>query len=125
MLKTRVGYCGGPTPSPTYGSVCANDGHTEALRVWFDPATVTYEQLLLIFFEEHDPTQRRGKAQYASMLFFHSPEQEATARRMVAALEAKHGVKVQTLLRPEMPWTDAEEHHQNFYGKSRSKRNFS
>lgn len=59
------------------------------------------------------------------MLFFHSAEQEAVARRMVAALEAKHGVKVQTLLRQEMPWTDAEEHHQDFYAKGRGKRNFS
>lgn len=58
VKRTRVGYTGGSTPSPTYESVCRGDGHTEAMRVWFDPQQITYEQLLEEFFREHDPTRR-------------------------------------------------------------------
>ena len=58
MLATRVGYTGGSTPSPTYSSVCANDGHTEAIQVTFDRTVIRYEQILDVFFSEHNPTVR-------------------------------------------------------------------
>ncbi len=83
VLATRVGYTGGTAPSPTYKSVCGGDGHTEGIRVTFDPAVVSYEQLLNVFFEEHNPTGRRGKVQYKSAIWYHSPEQEAAARAAV------------------------------------------
>ena len=58
VVKTRVGYTGGSTSAPTYSSVCANDGHTEAIQVTFDTAVISYKQILDVFFEEHNPTVR-------------------------------------------------------------------
>ena len=146
MLKTRVGYTGGSTPSPTYGSVCANDGHTEAIQVTFDRTVIRYEQVLDVFFGEHNPTVRavrvalalcsvltrpcsrapahaslQRKAQYKSAIWHHSQEQEQSARAAIADLEARFG-KVHTDLQPAAPWTDAEEYHQQFYFKQKAKR---
>ena len=148
VLTTRVGYLGGSTPAPTYASVCGNDGHTEAIQVTFDRTVIRYEQILDVFFSEHNPTVRavRGgfgagapwreascgvgitrpfapqrKAQYKSAIWFHSPEQEQSARAAIAALEARFG-KVHTDLAPAAPWTDAEEYHQQFYFKQKAKR---
>src|SRR5579883_2584293 len=89
VLATEVGYSNGHTVNPTYHDVCT----AEAVRVTFDPAKVSYEQLLEVFWRVHDPTQvnRQGAdfgTQYRSAIFFHSPEQEATAKRSRAALEA-------------------------------------
>lgn len=122
MVATRVGYTGGKTVNPTYGSVCSNDGHTEALRVWYDPAQVSFEQLLTVFFEEHNPTRKSHKAQYKSALWWHDAAQEAAIKTAVAELEAKHGLKVATDLAPAGPWYDAEEHHQKYMEKAGWKR---
>ena len=58
VVKTRVGYTGGPTPAPSYITVCANDGHTEAIQVTFNRTMISYQQILDVFFEEHNPTVR-------------------------------------------------------------------
>ena len=85
VYSTAVGYAGGYTPNPTYEEVCSGrTGHSEVVLVVFDPAVVTYEQLLKEFWEEHDPTQgmRQGNdigSQYRSAIFYASPEQEAAA----------------------------------------------
>src|SRR5258708_13049144 len=85
VASTRVGYTGGQQDNPSYKDVCTDrTGHAEAVEVEYDPAKVTYEQLLNVFWENHDPTQfnRQGPdygSQYRSAIFFHSPEQEQEA----------------------------------------------
>ncbi len=88
VWSTSVGYAGGTTPNPTYEEVCSGrTGHTEAVRIVFDPDKVSYADLVKQFFEVHDPTQgmRQGNdvgTQYRSAIYFHTPEQEATAREL-------------------------------------------
>jgi peptide-methionine (S)-S-oxide reductase len=121
VVHTRVGYTGGSTERPTYGSVCGNDGHTEALRVSFDPSIISYAALLRHFFEEHNPQRKSHKAQYKSAVWWHSDAQEETLRAAVAELEALHG-SVATTLAPAQAWWDAEEHHQKYMEKQGWKR---
>src|SRR5436190_20804806 len=86
VIDTAVGYSGGEKPNPTYKDVCTDEtGHAEVVQVTFDPAKVSYEQLLDVFWQAHDPTQvnRQGPdfgTQYRTAIFFHSPEQEAAPR---------------------------------------------
>src|SRR5262245_54599153 len=85
VVATTVGYTGGHFPNPSYEDVCSgNTGHAEAVLIEYDPTRVTYEELLETFWESHDPTtlNRQGPdigTQYRSVIFFHSPEQEAKA----------------------------------------------
>src|SRR5690348_10868021 len=87
VIDTAVGYSGGHTEDPTYRDVCTDEtGHAEVVQVTFDPAKVTFAQLLDVFWNAHDPTQvnRQGPdvgTQYRTAIFFHSPEQEAIARK--------------------------------------------
>ena len=93
VISTRVGYTGGTLKHPSYKDVCGDHtGHAEAVEVTYDPARVSYEQLLKIFWENHDPTtlNRQGPdvgTQYRSAIFYHSPEQEAAARKSKEQLE--------------------------------------
>src|SRR3989440_9542394 len=87
VVSTAVGYAGGHTPNPTYEEVCSgHTGHTEAVLVVFDPAVVSYDELLKVFWEHHDPTQgmRQGNdvgTQYRSAIYTYSDEQQAAAER--------------------------------------------
>jgi peptide-methionine (S)-S-oxide reductase len=125
VLDTAVGYAGGHTADPTYKDVCTDrTGHAEVVEVTFDPAQVSYEKLLEVFWEEHDPTQvnRQGPdfgKQYRSAIFVHSPEQEAIAKKSKAALEAsgKFRRPIATEITPASTFYRAEEYHQRYLEK--------
>jgi peptide-methionine (S)-S-oxide reductase len=126
VLSTRVGYAGGEAPNPTYGEVCSGaTGHAETLEVEFDPAVVSYERLLDLFWEVHDPTQlnRQGPdvgTQYRSAIFFHSPEQEAAARASKQAVQAHFPREVVTEIVPASEFWAAEDYHQRYMEKRRA-----
>ena len=125
MIDTAVGYSGGETANPTYKDVCTDEtGHAEVVQVTFDPAKVSYEQLLDIFWQAHDPTQvnRQGPdfgTQYRTAIFFHSLEQEAAAKKSRAALEASGKFKrpIATEITPASTFYRAEEYHQRYLQK--------
>ncbi|NLT29714.1 MAG: peptide-methionine (S)-S-oxide reductase MsrA [Propionibacterium sp.] len=124
VTNTAVGYQGGYTPNPTYEEVCTGrTGHAEAVRVCFDPQQVSYEQLVRIFFEAHDPTQgyRQGNdvgTQYRSALYTSSPEQDEVARRLrgryaEAYRQAGYG-EITTEIADAPTWYYAEDYHQQY-----------
>lgn len=128
VTHTSVGYMGGFTPNPTYEETCSGrTGHTETVRVAFDPTLTSYEALLRIFFENHDPTQgmRQGNdigTQYRSALFTASPEQEAVAQRVrdeyTAAFSAAGFGAITTEIGPAGPFYPAEAYHQQYLVKN-------
>ena len=125
---TAVGYMGGTTPNPTYQETCTGrTGHTEAVRVVFDPAVVSYESLLKLFWEGHDPTQgmRQGHdmgTQYRSAIFTGGAEQAATARASLeayqTALTAAGRGRITTEIAPAGPFYFAEDYHQQYLAKN-------
>ncbi len=125
VISTEVGYSGGRTKNPTYREVCTDQtGHAEAVRIEFDPAKVSYDELLKIFWECHDPTtlNRQGPdvgSQYRSAIFFHSPEQEAAARVSKEGLEksGRHSRPIVTEIVPASEFYRAEEYHQQYLVK--------
>jgi peptide-methionine (S)-S-oxide reductase len=125
VLDAVSGYSGGHTQNPSYQEVCTDTtGHAEVVQVTFDPEKVTYDQLLNVFWTIHDPTQvnRQGPdygAQYRTAIFFHSPEQEATAKKSKQALEASGKLRrpVATEITPAGPFWRAEEYHQRYLEK--------
>lgn len=125
VTDTAVGYAGGHTANPSYKEVCTDEtGHAEVVQVTFDPAKVSYEQLLDVFWEIHDPTQvnRQGPdfgSQYRTAIFFHSPEQEATAKKSLAALQASGRLRrpIATEITPAGTFYRAEEYHQKYLQK--------
>ena len=125
VIDTAVGYLGGELVNPTYEDVCTDrTGHAEVVQITFDPAKVSYEQLLSVFWETHDPTtlNRQGPdigTQYRSAIFFHSPEQEAVARKSKAEIEAsgKFRRPIVTEITPASTFYRAEEYHQKYLEK--------
>jgi len=125
VTSTAVGYSGGHLKNPTYQDVCAgNTGHAEVVQVEYDPEKVPYEDLLNVFWENHDPTQfnRQGPdygAQYRSAIFFHSPQQEASAKASKARLEArgKYARPIVTEITAAAEFWRAEEYHQQYLEK--------
>ena len=125
VTETAVGYEGGKLDNPTYKDVCTDrTGHAEVVEVKFDPAKLSYQQLLDLFFELHDPTQlnRQGPdwgAQYRSVIFFHSPEQEAVAKATIARLTEQKAFKkpIVTQVVPAENFWRAEEYHQKYLEK--------
>ena len=128
VIVTAVGYQGGYTPNPTYGEVCSGQtGHAEAVRVVFDPARVTYEQLLKAFWEEHDPTQgmRQGNdmgTSYRSAIYTHTDAQREAAlrsREMYGRELAKAGYgPITTEIAEAGPFYFAEDYHQQYLAKN-------
>jgi peptide-methionine (S)-S-oxide reductase len=123
VLGTEVGYSGGHTTNPTYRDVCSHaTGHAEVVRVRFDPSVVTYDQLLGVFWEEHDPTQlnRQGPDvgdQYRSVIFFQSPDQERIAQASLERQKASHSRPIVTQIAPAASFYPAEEYHQQYLAK--------
>jgi peptide-methionine (S)-S-oxide reductase len=128
VFTTAVGYAGGFTPNPTYQEVCSgHTGHTEAVLVVFDPAVVSYDELLKVFWEHHDPTQgmRQGNdvgTQYRSAIYTYSDEQQAAAERSrdryQEVLRAAHFDDITTEIRPAPPFFYAEDDHQQYLAKN-------
>jgi len=126
VVDTQVGYTGGHTKNPTYKQVCSDTtGHAEAVQVTFDPTLVTYEQLLDVFWRIHNPTtpNRQGPdvgSQYRSVIFYHSPSQEAAAKASKERLAAsgKYGeAPIVTEIVPAATFWRAEEYHQRYMEK--------
>ena len=128
VLSTAVGYAGGFTPNPTYEEVCSGStGHTEMVRVVFDPAQISYEELLKVFWEGHDPTQgmRQGNdvgTQYRSAIHYRSPEQQKAAETSKGAYQeilTSHGHgPITTEIVPAGEFYFAEEYHQQYLDKN-------
>jgi peptide-methionine (S)-S-oxide reductase len=128
VWSTAVGYTGGSTPYPTYEEVCSGrTGHAEAVLVVFDPEQVSYEQLLQVFWEAHDPTQgmRQGNdvgTQYRSAVYYASEEQRVAAEALLAAFQQKltdagYGT-ITTTVEPVGPFYYAEPYHQQYLVKN-------
>jgi len=124
-VSTRVGYTGGSTVSPTYKDVCTDrTGHAEAVEVEYDPAKLSYEKLLEVFWENHDPTQlnRQGPdfgTQYRSAIFFHDAAQEAAAQASKRKLQDSHRYSkpIVTQIVPAVTFYEAEDYHQQYLEK--------
>ncbi|MEW6209026.1 MAG: peptide-methionine (S)-S-oxide reductase MsrA [Acidobacteriota bacterium] len=125
IISTQVGYTGGHQVDPTYREVCTGlTGHAESLEIIFDPAQVSYEELLEVFWNEHDPTtlNRQGPdvgTQYRSAIFYHTPEQEAAARASKERLQAsnRYPRPIITEIVPATEFYRAEEYHQQYFEK--------
>ncbi|ACL65413.1 peptide methionine sulfoxide reductase [Anaeromyxobacter dehalogenans 2CP-1] len=128
VYATAVGYAGGETPNPTYREVCTGrTGHAEVVRVVFDPARITYADLLKVFWESHDPTQgmRQGNdvgTQYRSAIHVHGEAQrrlaDASREAYQAALAPRGGGAITTEIRAAPPFYYAEEYHQQYLAKN-------
>ncbi|MBA5606904.1 peptide-methionine (S)-S-oxide reductase MsrA [Duganella sp. FT3S] len=121
VLHVESGYTGGAQPDPTYEQVCSGTtGHAEVVKLEFDPAVIGYRELLEIFFTIHDPTtlNRQGNdvgTQYRSVIYHQSPEQEATARQVIAAMAHVWDAPIVTELSPAQPYYKAEDYHQDYF----------
>lgn len=124
VVATAVGYTGGRTTNPSYLQVSSHrTGHAETVLVEFDPAKISYEQLLVVFFKNHDPTtlDRQGPdvgSQYRSAIFTFSDKQAEAARAALAAEEKARAEKVVTVVSPAAPFWKAEEYHQQYDEKT-------
>jgi peptide-methionine (S)-S-oxide reductase len=118
VLATQVGYTGGTSPRPTYREVCSGaTGHAEAVKIVFDPRRMSYRELLERFWENHDATRARAKAQYRSAIFTHSPEQAAIAEAVKRELEHAEGRPLVTEIAPLRRFYRAEDYHQRYLEK--------
>ena len=125
VVETTVGYLGGHMKNPTYQDVCTDEtGHAEVVQVKYDPAKVSYDQLLDVFWSNHDPTtlNRQGPdwgKQYRSAIFFHTPEQEREARASKDKMQAsgKFRRPIVTEITPASTFYPAEDYHQKYLAK--------
>jgi peptide-methionine (S)-S-oxide reductase len=121
VLSITSGYSGGTTPNPTYEEVCSGEtGHAEAIQVGFDPALITYEEILDIFWQAHDPTtlNRQGPdtgTQYRSAIFWSDEAQRDAAEKSSKKMQGRYRDPIVTEVRPLEKFWKAEEYHQNYY----------
>ena len=131
VIEVTSGYSGGNTRNPTYGDVCSGaTGHAEVIEVEYDPSKVSYEELLELFWKEHDPTQlnRQGPdvgTQYRSVIFFVTPEQETAAHASKEKAQERFKKPIVTEIRSASEFYRAEEYHQRYFEKNRLARFFS
>lgn len=126
--KVESGYSGGSVPNPTYEQVCiGRTGHAEVVQVTFDPATISFKEILEIFFSIHDPTtlNRQGNdvgTQYRSVIFYHSEEQRSIAEEMIRELdgEGRWRAPIVTQVAPAAAFYRAEGYHQDYYRNNSS-----
>lgn len=124
--SVESGYMGGHVPNPTYQRVCEGDtGHVEVVRIHYDSAVISYDDLLDVFFTMHDPTSlnRQGDdvgAQYRSAVFFHTPEQQRAAQTKIATLEAEGiwGKPIVTEVTQASDFYVAEDYHQEYFRRT-------
>jgi peptide-methionine (S)-S-oxide reductase len=125
VKSTMVGYTGGRWENPTYNDVCADlTGHAEAIQLQYDPQEVSYEDLLEVFWSIHNPTTKNRQGfdygfQYRSVIFYHTPEQELSARRSIEELEksGRFRNRIVTEIVSAATFYKAEEYHQKYYEK--------
>jgi peptide-methionine (S)-S-oxide reductase len=125
VIKTTVGYEGGTTLSPTYNEVCSDKtGHAEAIEIEYDPHQISYEELLQVFWQNHNPTQLNQQGpdigtQYRSVIFYHTPEQRQLAEtsKKNLAQSGQHRLPIVTCIEPAQTFYKAEEHHQRYLEK--------
>ncbi len=125
VKETAVGYAGGNFPDPTYQDVCTGTtGHAEVLQITYDPSEISYDELLNVFWSNHNPMtlNRQGPdvgTQYRSAIFFHTPEQEVAAQKSKESLEksGRYKSKIVTEIKPASTFYRAEEYHQKYLHK--------
>ncbi|MBE3024010.1 peptide-methionine (S)-S-oxide reductase [Janthinobacterium sp. BJB1] len=121
VMRVESGYTGGSVPHPAYEQICTGaTGHAEVVRLEFDPAIISYHDLLEIFFTLHDPTtlNRQGNdvgTQYRSVIYYQSAEQEKVARKVLAEMAGVWDAPIVTELAPAQPYYPAEAYHQNYF----------
>ena len=128
VSKVESGYAGGSMDNPSYEAVSSgNTGHAEVIRVTYDPAVISYEDLLTVFFGSHDPTtpNRQGNdvgEQYRSVIFFESEKEKAIAERIIREVQdsLKDGSRIVTHVEPFATFFSAEEYHRNYYKENTS-----
>jgi peptide-methionine (S)-S-oxide reductase len=118
------GYAGGSTPNPTYEEVCSGStGHAEVIEITYDPAKVSYERLLELFWLAHDPTtlNRQGNdvgTQYRSIILYRTAEEKAAAEKAIAEAQKKFKDPITTEIKPLDTFYPAEKYHQDFYARN-------
>lgn len=123
VKQTTVGYTGGKTKNPTYEQVCTDKtGHAEAIQIIYDPEQISYEKLLEIFWNIHNPTQlnRQGPdigTQYRSVIFYHNEKQKKLAEQSKNKQQKKYKEKIATEIKPATDFYPAEEYHQKYLEK--------
>jgi len=121
VVDVESGYSGGAVVNPSYRAVCdGNTGHAEVVRIEFDPAKISYREILEVFFVIHDPTtlNRQGSdvgTQYRSVIFTHSDEQRSVAESVIAEAQAALKAKIVTEVVPAEPYYRAETYHQEYF----------
>ncbi len=127
VKKTTVGYMGGNKENPTYEQVCSNKtNHAEVVQIEFDPKIISYNELLNVFWQVHDPTtlNRQGPdvgTQYRSVIFYHTEEQKNQAITSAEKEQKKHPQKIVTLILPATHFYQAEDYHQQYLAKRGAK----
>ena len=117
MIGTKVGYTGGSKDSPTYRAL---GDHAESIEIYYDPAVISYRQLLEIFWKSHDPGSRPWSRQYMSAIFYHNEEQRKLALESMQQEQVVTHAKVYTQISPAGKFYPAEDYHQKYYLRQRS-----